>query len=133
MKVVTITRADAQDRRFSLHRGAGSDAVHTNGEYAFAVTQLHTDCGLTGYGITLTMGKGNRVVCDIIEQLTGTLVGREIEELMAEFGAVSKRLANDPALRWLGPRSQSSTLWKHSWVYCRVEFCGYTSCRSHQD
>jgi L-fuconate dehydratase len=103
MKVVTITNADAQDRRFLLHRGAGSDAVHTNGEYAFAVTQLNTDCGLTGYGITLTMGNGNRVVCDIIEQLTRALVGREIEELMAEFGAVSKRLANDPALRWLGP------------------------------
>src|ERR1700739_2822466 len=103
MKAVTITRADAQDRRFPLHRGAGSDAIHTNGEYAFAVTQLHTDCGLTGCGITLTMGKGNRVVCDLIDKLTVSLVGREIEELMAEFGAVSKRLADDPALRWLGP------------------------------
>jgi len=103
MKAVTITRADAQDRRFALHSGAGSDAIHTNGEYAFAVTQLHTDCGLTGCGITLTMGNGNRVVCDVIDQLTATLVGREIEELMAEFGAVSKRLADDPALRWLGP------------------------------
>jgi len=103
MKAVTITRADAQDRRFALLNGAGSDAVHTNGEYAFAVTQLHTDCGLTGCGITLTMGNGNRVVCDIIEQLTATLVGRELEELMAEFGAVSQRLADDPSLRWLGP------------------------------
>ena len=86
-----------------MHRGAGSDAIHTNGEYAFAVTQLHTDCGLTGCGITLTMGKGNRVVCDLIDKLTPSLVGREIEELMAEFGAVSQRLADDPALRWLGP------------------------------
>ena len=43
------------------------------------------------------------MVCDIIEQLAATLVGREIEELMAEFGAVSRRLADDPALRWLGP------------------------------
>jgi L-fuconate dehydratase len=103
MKAVTITRADAQDRRFPLHRGAGSDAIHTNGEYAFAVTQLHTDCGLTGCGVTLTMGKGNRVVCDLIDKLTPSLLGREIEELMAEFGAVSKRLADDPALRWLGP------------------------------
>jgi L-fuconate dehydratase len=103
MKAVTIARADVQDRRFPLHCGAGSDAIHSNGEYAFAVTELHTDCGLTGCGITLTMGNGNRVVCDIIEHLTATLVGREIEELMAEFGAVSKRLADDPALRWLGP------------------------------
>jgi L-fuconate dehydratase len=103
MKSVMITHSVAQDRRFALNSGAGSDAIHTSAEYAFAVTQLHTDCGLTGYGITLTMGNGNRVVCDLIEQLTATLVGREIEDLMAEFGAVSKRLADDPALRWLGP------------------------------
>jgi L-fuconate dehydratase len=77
--------------------------VHTGAEYAFAVTRLHTECGLTGCGITLTLGNGNRVVCDLIEQLAATLAGREIEELMAEFGAVSERLADDPALRWLGP------------------------------
>jgi len=103
MKSVTIMRVHAQDRHFPLHGGAGSDAVHTSGEYAFAVTQLHTDSGLTGCGITLTLGNGNRVVCDIIEQLAPRLAGREIEELMAEFGAVSQRLADDPALRWLGP------------------------------
>ena len=103
MRSATITRVEAQDRRFPLHGGAGSDAVHTSGEYAFAVTRLHTDCGVTGCGITLTLGNGNRVVCDLIEQLAAALAGREIEELMAEFGAVSKRLADDPALRWLGP------------------------------
>lgn len=103
MKSATITLVEARDRRFALRGGAGSDAVHTGGEYAFAVTLLHTDCGLTGCGITLTLGNGNRVVCDIIQQLAATLAGREIEDLMAEFGAVSQRLADDPALRWLGP------------------------------
>ena len=94
---------EAEDRRFPLHEGAGSDAVHTSGEYAFAVTHLRTDCGLSGSGITLTLGNGNRVVCDLIEQLGAAIAGREIEELMAEFGVVSQRLADDPALRWLGP------------------------------
>jgi L-fuconate dehydratase len=103
MKSVTITRVEAQDRRFPLHGGAGSDAVHSGAEYAFAVTHLYTDRGLKGCGITLTLGNGNRLVCDIIEQLAATLGGREIEDLMAEFGAVSKRLADDPGLRWLGP------------------------------
>jgi len=103
MKPAAITRVEAQDRRFPLHGGAGSDAIHTGTEYAFAVTKLHTECGLTGCGITLTLGNGNRVVCDIIEQLAATLAGREIEELMAEFAAVSRHLADDPALRWLGP------------------------------
>jgi L-fuconate dehydratase len=103
MKTAAITRVEVQDRRFPLHGGAGSDAVHTSGEYAFAVTLLHTGGGLTGCGITLTLGNGNRVVCDIIQQLAPAIVGREIEELMAEFGAVSQRLADHPALRWLGP------------------------------
>ena len=31
------------------------------------------------------------------------LVGLEIEELMAHFGRMSRRLADDPSLRWLGP------------------------------
>lgn len=103
MKTHTITEAEAQDRRFALRGGAGSDSVHTSGEYAFAVTKLHTDGGLTGCGITLTLGDGNRLVCDAIEQLADKIVGREIEELMAGFGTISQRLADDPALRWLGP------------------------------
>jgi len=103
MSTTVITKIEAQDRRFALHGGDGSDSVHTSGEYAFAVTKLHTAGGLTGWGITLTLGNGNRVVCDLIEQLAGSLAGCEIEELMAGFGAVSKRLADDPALRWLGP------------------------------
>ena len=103
MQSVTIQQIETQDRRFPLHGGAGSDAVHSGTEYAFAVTRLHTDRGLTGTGITLTLGNGNRVVCDLIDQLAATLAGREIEELMSGFGAFSRRLADHPALRWLGP------------------------------
>jgi L-fuconate dehydratase len=103
MRQVTITQVQAQDRRYPLHEGAGSDAMHSGAEYAFAVTRLRTDCALEGWGITLTLGCGNRLVCDAIEQLGRSLAGREIEETMAEFGAVSRRLADDPALRWLGP------------------------------
>jgi L-fuconate dehydratase len=103
MRQVTITQVEAQDRRYPLHEGAGSDAMHSGAEYAFAVTRLRTDGALEGWGITLTLGRGNRLVCDAIEQLGRSLAGREIEETMAEFGAVSRRLADDPALRWLGP------------------------------
>ncbi len=103
MTPVTITRVEAEDRRFPLDGGAGSDAVHSGAEYAFAVTHLRTDRSIDGTGITLTLGRGNRVVCDLIEQLGAFIVKREIEELMAGFGAVSKRLSDDPVLRWLGP------------------------------
>jgi L-fuconate dehydratase len=103
MKRVTITEVQAQDRRYPLHEGAGSDAVHSGAEYALAVTRLRTDKAVEGCGITLTLGRGNRLVCDAIEELGRLLEGCEIEEVMAQFGAVSRRLSDDPALRWLGP------------------------------
>jgi len=98
-----INRITAFDMRYSLPAGAGTDAVHTNSEYSFAVTYLGTTGASFGTGITLTLGAGNRLVCDAIEILAAPLLGREIEELMAEFAKVSYQLANDPSMRWLGP------------------------------
>src|SRR3984893_9544179 len=93
-----------KDVRFPLHKGAGSDAVHSGSEYAFATTLLASDSGLYGTGIVLTLGQGNQLVCQAIELLGQDLVGREIEELMADFGSVTQRLAQHPQLRWLGPQ-----------------------------
>ena len=99
-----LRRVTTRDARYALHGGAGSDAIHTDPEYCLAVTRLETEsAGLTGTGFALTLGEGNRLVCEAIALLAGRLVGREIEELMAEFGAVSRAMADDPALRWLGP------------------------------
>jgi len=42
-------------------------------------------------------------VCEAIEMLAKPLAGAAIEELMADFGRVSRALADDPSLRWLGP------------------------------
>jgi L-fuconate dehydratase len=103
MPACIVDRISTADVRYPLPPGAGSDAVHTNPEYCLAVTQLHTDSGLSATGIALTLGDGNRLVCEAIELLAGPLVGLSIEELMADFGNMSKRLADDPALRWLGP------------------------------
>lgn len=103
MPTSVIERIAVFDKRYSLPSGAGSDAVHTNPEYSFAVTQLHTTIGHSGTGITLTLGDGNRIVCDAIEMLAKSLVGLDVEEMMSDFANLSKRLADDPALRWLGP------------------------------
>ncbi len=103
MTTWVIDRIAAFDMRFPLTGGAGSDAVHTNPEYSLAVTHLHTCGGQSSTGITLTLGHGNRLVCDAIELLARPLMGMEIDELMADFGAFSKRLADDSAMRWLGP------------------------------
>ena len=103
MPEVAIQSVSAVDARFALPPGAGSDSVHTNPEYCMAITLLRGDRGVTGSGIALTLGDGNRLVCEAIKLLARPLVGREINELMADFGALSRRLADDPSLRWLGP------------------------------
>jgi L-fuconate dehydratase len=93
----------SRDARFALPPGAGTDAVHSNPEYCFAVTRLKSSRNSCGTGIALTLGEGNRLVCEAIDLLARPLAGLEIEELMADFGAMSRRIADDPSLRWLGP------------------------------
>jgi L-fuconate dehydratase len=91
------------DARFSLPQGAGSDAVHTSPVYAMALTHLKTEGRAMGVGLALTLGDGIRLVCEAIRILAQPLVGKSIEEIMASFGEVARGMANDPALRWLGP------------------------------
>jgi L-fuconate dehydratase len=42
-------------------------------------------------------------VCRAIEALAQPLIGRDIEDLMADWGAVQRTLADHPQYRWLGP------------------------------
>jgi len=103
MSDCAIESIATRDARFPLPGGAGSDALHTNSEYCFAVTLLSSRDGLCGTGIALTLGEGNRLVCDAIELLAKSLSKLDIEEVMSDFGSVSRRLADHPSLRWLGP------------------------------
>ena len=99
-----IVRIETRDARFELEPGAGTDAVHRNPQYAYATTLLGTDdAAITGTGFVLTLGAGNDLVNQVIEILAEPLLGREIEEVMAGFGATQRDLANHPQLRWLGP------------------------------
>jgi L-fuconate dehydratase len=99
-----ITSLETRDVRFPLAHGAGSDAVHSGAEYAFATTLLASDGTIFGTGIVLTLGPGNEIVCEAIELLGREIVGQDIEELMADFGNVSRKLSQHPQLRWLGPQ-----------------------------
>src|SRR5688500_7798779 len=100
----TIRSIRTRDARFKLQPGEGADAVHTDPTYAYAVTLLQTDNPrLSGTGLAFTLGGGNDLVCRAIEMLVAPLVGRGIEELMAEWGSVSQKLADHHQLRWLGP------------------------------
>lgn len=104
MASYSIDRIAVSDLRYPLPPGAGSDAVHTEPEYCLAVTRLISAGGkASGTGLALTLGEGNRLVCEAIEMLARPLAGRSIDELMADFGRTARQLANDPMLRWLGP------------------------------
>lgn len=91
------------DKRFPLAGGAGSDAIHRDPVYSYAVTNLLDDSGLTGTGFAFTLGEGNDLVCKAAEFYAGQLKGREIEELMSDFGTVFNQLSNEQQFRWLGP------------------------------
>ena len=103
MKSCVIQSVSSVDARFALPEGAGTDSVHTSAEYCMAVTRLASDGQISGTGIALTLGDGNRLVCEAIDLLAKPLAGLEINELMSNFGRFSRRLADDPCLRWLGP------------------------------
>ena len=82
---------------------AGSDAVHTDPDYSGAYVFLETDGEHEGVGMTFTIGAGNDLCCAAIEQLAPLLVGRDVEELIADSAGMWRRLTNHSQLRWLGP------------------------------
>ncbi|MEO0562209.1 MAG: enolase C-terminal domain-like protein, partial [Chloroflexota bacterium] len=103
MASVRIQRTNTRDIRYELDAGEGADSIHANPKYSYAVTELLTDGGPTGIGLAFTLGAGNDLVCQVASELAKVLVGRDIEELMAEFGTVYAQMLDHPQLRWLGP------------------------------
>ena len=98
-----INSIETRDVRFPLDQGAGSDAVHSGAEYAFATTLLGSDNKIFGTGIVLTLGLGNQLVCEAIELLGRELIGREIEELMSQFRNGGSKACATSAASLAGP------------------------------
>lgn len=99
----TITKISTSEKRFPLKEGAGTDSLHTDPVYSYVVTCLHTEKGLSGTGIVFTIGAGNQEIRSLINAMSVSLVGCEIEELMTQYGAIFKGIADHPQFRWLGP------------------------------
>src|SRR5437868_14337125 len=101
-----IVRAITSDVRFPTSRsGDGSDAMNTDPDYSAAYVTLETDRpdGLTGHGLTFTIGRGTEVCVAAIEALAPHVVGATVEELVTDLGGLWRRLVTDSQLRWLGP------------------------------
>lgn len=98
-----IRQISTRDVRFSIGHGHGSDAIHRDPIYSYAVTQLHDDRGRTGVGLAFTLGEGNQLVCEAARFYAQRLVGKPIEEIMAGFGTLQRAMADEQQMRWLGP------------------------------
>ncbi|MEM0966544.1 MAG: enolase C-terminal domain-like protein [Verrucomicrobiota bacterium] len=98
-----ITDIATHDKRFPLAPGAGSDAIHRDPVYSYAVTELKDDSGHSGIGLAFTLGEGNHLVCKAASFLARDLVGKDVDELMESFGSWQCAASNEQQLRWLGP------------------------------
>src|SRR5699024_11944549 len=81
----------------------GSDAMNPDPDYSAAYLILKTDSELEGHGLTFTIGRGNDLCAEAIEQLSEHVLGRSLAGITSEFGALWHTIARDSQLRWLGP------------------------------
>jgi L-fuconate dehydratase len=98
-----IQKISMRDARFPIGHGHGSDAIHKDPIYSYAVTELLDDRGRTGTGLAFTLGEGNQLVCAAAKFYAQSLAGKSIEEIMADFGARQRAMADEQQFRWLGP------------------------------
>jgi L-fuconate dehydratase len=103
--MTTITGARVFDVRFPTSLSLdGSDAMNKDGDYSAAYVVLDTDDpALSGFGFTFTIGRGNDLCAEAARQRAVSLIGRSVEEVVGDLGAVYRDLASDTQLRWLGP------------------------------
>ncbi|WP_346237077.1 enolase C-terminal domain-like protein [Niabella insulamsoli] len=98
-----IKKFEIADRRYPLTGGSGSDAIHKDPVYSYAQTLLTTDDGVSSSGLAFTVGAGNELVCEAAKFYAQSLIGKDIEEVMQNFGSWFNTSANEQQFRWLGP------------------------------
>ena len=101
-----ILNAAARDIRFPTSRTLdGSDAMNKDPDYSAAYVVLHTDhpSGLSGHGLTFTIGRGTELCVAAIDLLAGHVVGLTVEEIAADMAGFWRSVVADSQLRWLGP------------------------------
>lgn len=98
-----IRSVKTRDARYPIGSGHGSDAIHKDPVYSYAVTLLETGDGPTGTGLAFTLGEGNQLVCEAAVFYAQRLVGQDIESVMARFGSLQREMADEQQFRWLGP------------------------------
>jgi L-fuconate dehydratase len=101
-----ITGLRVLDVRFPTSRERdGSDAMNPDPDYSAAYVIVETDRGdgVTGHGLSFTIGRGTEIVVAAVAALRPLLVGQPLAAFTGAPGAFWKHLTGDSQLRWLGP------------------------------
>src|SRR5699024_6496757 len=95
-----FTALGVQDVRFpATRRLGGSDALNPEPDSSAACLGLRTDAGDEGTALVFTAGRGNDVQSAAITALIPHLVGRDVEEVLADLGGMHRELTYDSQLR----------------------------------
>jgi L-fuconate dehydratase len=100
-----ITDLRVFDLRFPTSQSLdGSDAMNPDPDYSAAYVILETDTdGLSGHGLTFTIGRGNEICCAAINAMKHLVVGAQLGDILAHPGKFWRHLTGDSQLRWIGP------------------------------
>ena len=132
-----IRNISSRDARYPIGHGHGSDAIHRDPVYSYAVTQLHDDNGLTGVGLAFTLGEGNQLVCEAAKFYAQRLVGKRLKR-SCRIRRIQHGMADEQQFRWLGPHkgvvqlalaSVTNACWD-LWAKSRACRCGNCSSTS---
>ena len=102
---IVITDVRVIDLRFPTSREQiGSDAVNKDPDYSAAYCILETNSlGLSGHGLTFTLGRGTEICVAALRYLARFVRGRSLAELTADLRGLSQQLTGETQFRWLGP------------------------------
>jgi len=84
--------------------------MHRDPDYSAAYLVIRTDADLQGHGFAFTLGRGNDVCVAAIRALQPLVVGRTLEEFIANPGLFWRSLACDTQMRWIGPEKGAAHL-----------------------
>lgn len=104
-QVNRIVAVEVTDVRFPTSATQdGSDAMNKDGDHSAAYVRIRTsDPDLSGHGFTFTIGRGNDICVEAARQRALPLIGREVDSIVTDLGAIYRELKSDSQLRWLGP------------------------------
>jgi L-fuconate dehydratase len=103
--VTRITDLRVFDVRFPTSQSLdGSDAMNPDPDYSAAYVVLDTNAdGLSGHGLTFTIGRGNEICCLAIEAMKHLVIGLELDWVKENPGRFWHFITGDSQLRWIGP------------------------------